>query len=60
MADDVSQRLIDLEVRIAYQDRTIVVLDEVVRELGARVAALESQLAQVRHAATAPPVTGLT
>jgi uncharacterized coiled-coil protein SlyX len=51
--DDLSQRLIDLEVRIAYQDRTIVALDEVVRDLASRVAALEAELAPVRAAAAA-------
>jgi uncharacterized coiled-coil protein SlyX len=52
--DDLSARLIDLEVRLAYQDRTIVTLDEVVRDLSARVMALESELAGLR-AAAAPP-----
>jgi uncharacterized coiled-coil protein SlyX len=60
MADDESQRVTDLEVRIAYPDRTIAVLDEVVRDLGSRVAALEAALAQLRRDATAPPVTGLS
>jgi uncharacterized coiled-coil protein SlyX len=43
MADDnPSERLIDLEVRIAYQDRTIAALDQVVRELAERVLVLEA------------------
>jgi SlyX protein len=42
-------KLIDLEVRIAFQDRLIADLDEVVRRFAARVEALESELAEVRH-----------
>jgi uncharacterized coiled-coil protein SlyX len=51
MADELSERLIDAEVRLAYQDRTITALDDAVRELARRVAALEAQLAALR----APP-----
>lgn len=55
MADDLAERLIDLEVRLAYQDRAVAALDEVVRELAARVAAAEAELARMRAAAAAPP-----
>lgn len=50
MTDDVSDRLIDLEVRLAYQDRTIAALDEIVRELVARVGRLEAEVARLSEA----------
>jgi uncharacterized coiled-coil protein SlyX len=51
MADDnLSERVIDIEVRLAYQDRTITVLDEVVRELAARLERAERELAKLREA----------
>ena len=37
------ERLMDLEVKVAYQEKTIAELDQVVRELAARVAALEAK-----------------
>ena len=52
--DDLRERLTDLEVRLAYQDRTVVTLDEVVRELAAKVAALEAELGRIRATAAAP------
>jgi uncharacterized coiled-coil protein SlyX len=52
--DDLRERLTDLEVRLAYQDRTVVTLDEVVRELAAKVAALEAELGRIRATAVAP------
>lgn len=45
--DDLRERLIDVEVRLAYQDRTIAALDEVVRTLGAQLAALEAKVQQL-------------
>ena len=51
--DDLRERLTDLEVRLAYQDRAVVTLDEVVRELASRVAALEAELGRMRATATA-------
>ena len=42
--DDLTDRLTDLEVRVAYQDRTIVALDDTVRELLTRVETLERDL----------------
>jgi uncharacterized coiled-coil protein SlyX len=47
--DDPREQLIDLEVRIAYQDRTLATLDEVVRELAARLARLEAEVALLRE-----------
>lgn len=54
--DDLRERLTDLEVRLAYQDRTVVTLDEVVRELAGRVAALESELGRIRATAAPAPL----
>jgi uncharacterized coiled-coil protein SlyX len=48
--EDAAEKLIDLEVRIAYQDRTIGALDEVVRELAGRVVRLEAEVARLREA----------
>lgn len=47
--DDLSERVMDIEVRLAYQDRTITALDEVVRELAARLARAERELAKLRE-----------
>jgi uncharacterized coiled-coil protein SlyX len=60
MADDRSlhEVVTDLEVRLAFQDRAVQALDDVVRTLFARVDALEHELAQLRKTADggAPPV----
>jgi uncharacterized coiled-coil protein SlyX len=47
--DDVAERVLDLEVRLAYQDRTIVALDEVVRDLASKVEALQVEVARLRE-----------
>jgi SlyX protein len=52
-------RLTDLEVRLAFQQRTIATLDEVVREFAARVERLERQLAEmVNRASSEEPPAG--
>jgi len=43
----------DLEVRLAYQDRALRELDDVVRGLFARIEALETELRELRKAASA-------
>ena len=48
--DDLRERLTDLEVRLAYQDRTVAALDQVVRELAGRIAVLERDVARLRTA----------
>ena len=55
--DDLSERVVDIEVRLAYQDRTITALDEVVRELARRLERAERELAKLREApvSTATP-----
>jgi SlyX protein len=42
------ERLVELEVRIAYQDKLIAELDEVVRTFASRVEVLERQLGELR------------
>jgi uncharacterized coiled-coil protein SlyX len=54
--DDLSERVMDIEVRLAYQDRTITTLDEVVRELAKRLERAERELAKLREA----PVSSTT
>lgn len=41
------ERLIELETRSAFQERTIAQLDEVVRELAARLARVEGRLSRL-------------
>jgi uncharacterized coiled-coil protein SlyX len=54
--DDLAERVTDLEVKLAYQDHTLVALDEVVRDLATKVAALEAELGTMRTAAVPPAV----
>lgn len=50
------QRLVDLEIRAAYQDKVIEQLDEVVREFAERVQALERELGELKKSLDAPPI----
>ena len=57
--EQLSERLTDLEVRVAYQDRTLLALDEVVRQLALRVEVLERDLRRLEaQAATDAAVAG--
>jgi SlyX protein len=40
------ERFVDLEVRIAHQDRLLAALDEVVRDLAGRIERLERRVAE--------------
>jgi uncharacterized coiled-coil protein SlyX len=56
MADpDPSDRITELEVRVAYQDRVIATLDDVVRRFASRVETIERELAELRATAKSPP-----
>jgi uncharacterized coiled-coil protein SlyX len=46
-AQELETRIIDLEVRVAFQAQTIETLDEVVRNFTARVEGLERRLAEL-------------
>jgi hypothetical protein len=53
-APDLVERMTDLEVRLAYQDRTLRALDEVIRELAGRVATLERDVRQLQPEPPSP------
>jgi len=46
--EQLERRIVDLEVRAAFQTQTIELLDGVVREFAARVESLERALVEVR------------
>jgi uncharacterized coiled-coil protein SlyX len=52
---DADERWLDLEVKLAFQDRLIRELDALVREFGDRLAKAERELAELRQAMP-PPV----
>ena len=43
------EQIVELEIKLAYQDRRLGELDALVRSLGERVAVLERELADVRR-----------
>ncbi len=53
--DPVADRLVDLEIRLAYQDRLIATLDEVVRSFTSRVEILEQALTTMQASLASPP-----
>ncbi len=48
------EQVLELEIRVAYQDRKVAALDEVVRTFTARVEELERQITGMRAAAKSP------
>ncbi len=52
--DELADRVMDLEVRLAYQDKTIATLDNVVRALADKVDHLSAELRQVRQSMASP------
>ena len=50
-----TERLTDLEIRLAYQDDTIEQLNDVVTQLAARVDLLERALGELAQRVSAPP-----
>jgi len=56
-ADDaLTERVLDLEIRSAYQERTIEALDAVIRDFTRRVELLESALTELRRGAAPQPL----
>jgi SlyX protein len=51
-----ASRIVDLEVRAAFQDRLIGELNDVVREFARRVERLERELKEIRESADAPDI----
>ena len=49
-------RIVDLEIRVAYQDELIGQLDEVIREFATRIEALEFQLGELRNRVGSGPI----
>ncbi len=58
MHESLADAVIELEIRIAYQDRTVAALDENVRQLHARVDTLEAALRELRQAGVNAPAIG--
>lgn len=54
MAEDLAEQMIDMEVRLAYQDRLIRELDALVRTFGTRLDVAERELRQLRDAVRSP------
>lgn len=53
------ERLVELEIRVAYQEKTIAELDAVVREFAERTAKLERELEDLRKTVqSSPPEVG--
>jgi SlyX protein len=48
------ERIVELEVRLAYQDKLIADLDEVLRSFVARVEALEREVRDLKATAVSP------
>ena len=55
--EELSERIVDLEVRLAYQDRVVATLDEVVRTFTSRVEELERAVVALRSSVESPPAT---
>jgi len=59
MDPNAAERLEDLEVKLAFQDRLIRELDSLVRTFGDRLAAAERELAQLKAGVrSAEPIMG--
>jgi uncharacterized coiled-coil protein SlyX len=51
---ELSERMLDLEVRLAYQDRQVRALDALVREFADRLDAAERELKQLKQTVASP------
>jgi uncharacterized coiled-coil protein SlyX len=52
MADDTEDKIVDLEIRIAYQDRKVDELDALVRAFAARLETAERELKELKQSVT--------
>jgi SlyX protein len=50
------ERLTDLEIKVAYQDKVIADLDALVRSFGVRIEQLSRELKQLKDAVRSPEV----
>ena len=50
------ERIVDLEIRAAYQEKQIAQLDEVLCEFAARIEALERQVKDLKGSLNAAPI----
>lgn len=53
-AEPLSERMLDLEIKLAFQDRQVRQLDALVRELAGRLEKSERELAQLKDALRSP------
>jgi uncharacterized coiled-coil protein SlyX len=58
MQEHLADAVVDLEVRIAYQDRVIADLDSLVRGFATRLDTAERELRQLREALRSPELPG--
>jgi uncharacterized coiled-coil protein SlyX len=56
MSDQLADQLVDLEVKLAYQDRLIKDLDAIVREFGTRLDATQRELEALKQSLRSPEV----
>jgi uncharacterized coiled-coil protein SlyX len=54
MADPIDEHFMDLEVKLAYQDRLIRDLDALVRAFGTRLDATERELREIKQTLPSP------
>ena len=55
---NIEQRIVELETKVAYQDATILSLDEVIREFTGRAVALEAEVKALRETISAMAPSG--
>lgn len=58
MDKSADERILELEIRIAYQDRLLATLDEIVREFAGRVESMERELTTLRQSMDSGGDTG--
>ena len=56
MSDPTDEKLIDLEVKLAYQERLIRDLDALVRVFGTKLDEVQRELGELKQSIAPPPV----